>query len=65
MDFRNRILGLEYIHSRDLDSHPGNWRDHPKPQVEALRGVLAEVGVAGAAPGSVLGESRCPTHVRF
>lgn len=46
MDFRNRILGLEYIHSRDLDSHPGNWRDHPKPQVEALRGVLAEVGEA-------------------
>lgn len=48
MDYRNRVIGLEYIHSRDLDNHPGNWRDHPKPQVEALRGVLSEVGVAGA-----------------
>ena len=47
-DYRNRILGLEYVNSRDLDAHPGNWRDHPKPQVEALRGVLAEVGIAGA-----------------
>lgn len=27
MDYRNRIIGLEYIHSRDLDSHPGNWRE--------------------------------------
>lgn len=47
-DYRNRIIGLEYVHSRDLESHPGNWRDHPKPQVEALQGVLAEVGIAGA-----------------
>lgn len=48
MDYRNRIIGLEYVNARDLESHPGNWRDHPKPQVEALRGVLAEVGIAGA-----------------
>lgn len=47
-DYRNRIIGLEYVNSRDLTAHPGNWRDHPKPQVDALRGVLAEVGIAGA-----------------
>lgn len=47
-DYKNRIIGLEYVHSRELDSHPGNWREHGKAQTEALRGVLAEVGVAGA-----------------
>ena len=48
MDYRNRIIGLEYIHSRDLESHPGNWRQHGKAQVDALKGILSEVGVAGA-----------------
>ena len=47
-DYRNRILGLEYIPAADLTPHPGNWRDHPKAQVETLKGVLAEVGIAGA-----------------
>ena len=47
-DYRNRILGLEYIPARDLTPHPGNWRDHPTAQVEALKGVLNEVGIAGA-----------------
>ena len=47
-DYRNRIVGLEYIPSDQLTPHPGNWRQHGKAQVEALRGVLAEVGIAGA-----------------
>ena len=47
-DYRNRIVGLEYIPSDQLTSHPGNWREHPKAQAEALRGVLGEVGIAGA-----------------
>jgi len=47
-DYRNRIVGLEYVSARDIESHPGNWRDHPKPQVEALRGILAEIGIADA-----------------
>lgn len=46
--YRNRILGLEYVNAGDLTAHPGNWRDHPKAQVAALKGVLAEVGIAGA-----------------
>jgi hypothetical protein len=29
-------------------AHPGNWRDHPKAQADALLGVLKEVGIAGA-----------------
>ena len=47
-DYRNRIKALEFVSSADLVSHPGNWRDHPKAQAEALKGVLAEVGIAGA-----------------
>jgi hypothetical protein len=47
-DYRNRILGLEYINSGDLTAHNGNWRNHPAAQAEALKGVLKEVGIAGA-----------------
>ena len=48
MEIRNRIKALEYIHTRDLVAHPGNWREHPKAQADALLGVLKEVGIAGA-----------------
>ena len=48
MQIRNRIKSLEYIDSSDLTPHPGNWRDHPKAQADALLGVLKEVGIAGA-----------------
>ena len=48
MEIRNRIKALEYIHTRDLVAHPGNWREHPKAQADALLGILQEVGIAGA-----------------
>jgi hypothetical protein len=47
-DYPNRIKALEYVNSADLVAHPGNWRAHPAAQAEALKGVLAEVGIAGA-----------------
>ncbi len=47
-DYRNRIKTLEYVNAADLTPHPGNWREHPKAQADALKGVLAEVGIAGA-----------------
>jgi hypothetical protein len=47
-DYRNRIKALEYVNSADLVAHPGNWREHPQAQADAMRGVLAEVGIAGA-----------------
>lgn len=31
-----------------LRPHPNNWRTHPVAQRDALRGVLAEIGYAGA-----------------
>lgn len=46
MQYRDRIVGLEYHDAGSLTPHPGNWRNHGKEQVEALRGVLAEVGIA-------------------
>ena len=47
-DYRNRIKALEYVDAADLTAHPGNWREHPAAQAEALKGVLSEVGIAGA-----------------
>ncbi len=47
-NYRNRIKALEYVNSADLVAHPGNWRAHPAAQAEALKGVLSEVGIAGA-----------------
>lgn len=46
MQYRDRIVGLEYHDAAHLTPHPGNWRNHGKEQVEALRGVLTEVGIA-------------------
>ncbi len=47
-DYRNRIKTLEYVDANELVAHPGNWRSHPAAQAQALKGVLNEVGIAGA-----------------
>jgi hypothetical protein len=36
------------VPASDLRPNPKNWRTHPKAQADALRGVLAEVGLADA-----------------
>jgi hypothetical protein len=36
------------VPASDLKPNPKNWRTHPKAQQDALRGVLAEVGLADA-----------------
>jgi hypothetical protein len=48
MDWKNRIVGLEYHTARELMDNSGNWRTHPKHQADALQGVLQEVGVVDA-----------------
>jgi hypothetical protein len=48
VNYRDRIIGLEYHDAQSLEPHPGNWRNHGKAQVDALRGVLSDVGIAGA-----------------
>lgn len=42
--WRNRIVGHGEEPPDQLLANPGNWRVHPKPQQDALAGVLSEVG---------------------
>ena len=48
MKVRDRIKAFKRISAKDLRPNPKNWRTHPVAQQDALRGVLAEVGYAGA-----------------
>lgn len=48
MQIRNRVRELRYVRAGELRPHPKNWRVHPTAQRDALRGVLAEIGYAGA-----------------
>src|SRR5690349_12965477 len=48
MQIRDRIKELRRVRAADLRPNPRNWRLHPPAQQEALRGLLAEVGYAGA-----------------
>lgn len=41
----NRIVGYGEEDPEQLLANPANWRIHPKPQQDALSGVLAEVGI--------------------
>lgn len=42
--WRNRIVGSGEKPASDFLANPDNWRIHPKPQQDALSGVLSEVG---------------------
>lgn len=48
MKIRDRIRELRRVPASDLLPNPKNWRTHPQAQADALRGVLAEVGMADA-----------------
>ena len=48
MNIRNRILRLEHKPASSIRPSPLNWRTHPKEQADALRGVLVQIGFAGA-----------------
>jgi ParB-like chromosome segregation protein Spo0J len=48
MHIRDRIKELRRVKASELRPHPKNWRTHPTAQQDALRGVLAEIGYAGA-----------------
>lgn len=49
MKIRDRIKSLRRVKASDLLPNPRNWRTHPEAQANAMRGILAEVGYAGAA----------------
>lgn len=42
--FRNRIVSYGEESADQLLANPSNWRIHPKPQQDALDGVLSDVG---------------------
>ncbi len=48
MHIRDRIKELRRVKAAELRPNPRNWRTHPPAQREALQGILAEVGYAGA-----------------
>ncbi len=48
MHIRDRVQELRRVKASDLRPNPRNWRTHPAAQQDALRGVLAEIGYAGA-----------------
>ncbi|MFO0937808.1 MAG: ParB N-terminal domain-containing protein, partial [Gemmataceae bacterium] len=48
LSLRNRVRELRLVKANELLPNPKNWRTHPTAQVDALKGLLAEVGIAGA-----------------
>jgi DNA modification methylase len=48
MKLKDRIKEFRRVPAHELQPNPKNWRTHPTAQQDALRGVLAEVGIAGA-----------------
>jgi len=51
MKYKDRILGTVRVRGDRLLPHPKNWRMHPENQREAMRGVLADLGVARSLTG--------------
>jgi DNA modification methylase len=48
MKIRNRIVETRTVLARELIPNPKNWRRHPKPQADALKALLQEIGNADA-----------------
>lgn len=48
MNIRDRVIDQRKVPASSLRPSPMNWRTHPIQQRDALRGVLAEIGFAGA-----------------
>jgi hypothetical protein len=55
---RDRIRELRRVPARELVPNPENWRLHPKAQAAALRGLLAELGIADAVLARELADGR-------
>ena len=48
MKLRDRIIELRRVRASEILPNPKNWRTHPQLQRDALRGILAQVGIADA-----------------
>src|ERR1700733_8631272 len=58
MLIRDRIIDLRRVKGADLVPSAKNWRTHPTEQADALRGLLADIGFAGAARARELPDGR-------
>ena len=50
-EIRDRVVELVKVSSEELQGHGKNFRVHPQAQKNAFRGVIEEIGVAGALVG--------------
>lgn len=48
MNIRDRVKDFRRVPANELRPSPANWRTHPPEQLDAIRGIFAEVGFAGA-----------------
>jgi DNA modification methylase len=48
LQIRDRVKELRRVRASDLADNSKNWRVHPQHQRDALRGLLNEIGFAGA-----------------
>ncbi len=55
---RDRVKELRRVKASELISNPRNWRKHGKEQQAALKGMLAEIGYAGALLARELPDGR-------
>lgn len=49
MKLKDRVKELRRVPANQLAPNPKNWRVHPINQENALRGLLAEIGISAAA----------------
>lgn len=67
MKLKDRIREFKRVPSSAIRPHAANWRTHGAEQRNALRGILAEVGIAGAVLVRDLGDGTFETidgHLR-
>lgn len=48
MKIRDRIKEFKRVKASELEPNPLNWRTHSNDQRDAMKGLLAEIGIAGA-----------------
>ena len=48
VNWRDRVIEMRRVPASELKANPKNWREHPPEQQRAMKGVLEEVGIAGA-----------------
>ena len=48
VQIKDRVKDFRRVPANTLRPNPKNWRTHPIQQINAIKGVLAEVGFAGA-----------------